>query len=101
MTNCFEIAGSAITFGGAVWLSIDAFLIRKRIRSEAGSQELLNILKNADASKILTDQKTGKPLNSEKSLQQWFATRTIAWNWIALGIIAIGFLLDLIGKLKH
>lgn len=101
MTNCFEIAGSAITFGGAVWLSIDAFCVLKRIRSEAGSKELLSILKDADASGVVTDKKTGRPLSSEKALQQWFATRTIAWNWIALAIIALGFLLDLIGKFKH
>jgi hypothetical protein len=91
-----------MTFGGAIWLSVDAFLIRRHIRSEAGSKELLNILKKADAGGggAVTDKKTGKPLDSNKALQLWFARRTVAWNWIALTIITIGFLLDLIGKLK-
>jgi hypothetical protein len=99
MSNGFEIAGSCVTLFGTVWLSIDAFLIRRHIRSEAGASKLLEILKNSGAGKVLTDTK-GKPLDSEEALHLWFATRTIAWNWIALSVIAGGFVLDLIGKLR-
>jgi hypothetical protein len=93
MSSGLEIAGSCLTFVGGVWLSIDAFLARKHIRSESGASKLLEILKSTGAAELLKD-KQGKPLNSEEALRLWFARRTIAWNWIALVIIAVGFLLD-------
>ena len=99
MRNCFEISGSVTTFIGAAWLLIDALRIRGHIRSESGASELLRILNKAGASNAITDEK-GNPLNSDKDLQLWFAARTITWNWIALGLMAGGFLLDFIGKLR-
>lgn len=97
MTNWLETTGSFLTFAGGVWLSIDAFMIRKHIRSQSGAARLLKILKHADGDEVLTDEHN-RPLKSETALQLWFAARTIAWNWVALGFMTTGFLLDLIGK---
>lgn len=99
MSNGLEIAGACVTVTGALWLSIDAFLIRNRIRAEAGAEKLLEILKKACAEQTVTDPTSGKPLDSNRDLSLWLAGRTITWNWVALGLITIGFALDLAGKL--
>ncbi|HEY6347937.1 MAG TPA: hypothetical protein VI636_00880 [Candidatus Angelobacter sp.] len=99
MSNRWEIAGSCMTVLGAGWLSVEAFLIRNRIREEAGAAELLEIVKKANAEEVLTT-KDGRTLKSQEALRLWLAGRTIAWNWVGLGLIAIGFVLDLIGKFK-
>lgn len=99
MSNGLEIAGACVTVTGALWLSIDAFLVRNRIRAEAGAERLLEILKRACAEQTVTDPNSGKPLDSNRDLSLWLAGRTITWNWVALGLITIGFALDLAGKL--
>jgi hypothetical protein len=100
MHSGFEIAGSCLTLAGSVWLSIDAFLIRRNIRSEEGAARLGEILTSVGLGTVLKND-DGRPLDSRKALRLWFASRTIAWNWMALGLVAAGFLLDLIGKLSY
>lgn len=89
MSNGFEIAGSCVSVLGAVWLSIDAFLIRSRIREEEGADQLLEIIKKANAEDVITT-KEGKTLKSKEALRSWLAGRTIAWNWASLTLITIG-----------
>jgi hypothetical protein len=98
MSNCFEIAGSCLTTAGGIWLVVDAILVRRSIRSEEGAAKLFEILKAANAAEVLKSQE-GIPLNSKKELRLWFASHTIAWNWVALTLISLGFISDLIGKL--
>jgi hypothetical protein len=99
MSNSFEILGSCFNAAGAFWLLIDAFRIRQTIHAEHGAAKLRDILNKVGAGDVLTD-KEGKPLDSEKALRLWFASRTIAWNWVALALVSLGFALDLIGKLR-
>jgi hypothetical protein len=98
MHNGLEIAGSIISFAGAGWLAIDTLRLRNHIRSEAGALKLLARLKRAGMEKLLTDAE-GKPLNSEQALRLWFAASTLAWNWVGLVLITIGFGLELVGRL--
>jgi len=99
MSNGFEIAGSCVTFAGAAWLSIDALLIRRHIRVEAGANEFFEILNKAGARGLVKD-KSGKPLDSREDLTLWLAGRTVGWTWVGFGLMAFGFVLDLIGKLR-
>ena len=94
----FEIAGSSVTFIGTVWLAIDALRARKHVRSQEGAKALSEIMRNAGVVGSLKDKK-GNSLDSDQALNLWFAKRTVTWNWIALIIIAIGFMLDIIGKI--
>ena len=97
MANGFEIAGSCFNALGAIWLLADGLRVRHNIRAEAGAKELQGILEAVDAGKVLTDKK-GNSLDSDEALKLWFASYTLAWNQIGLGLILIGFVLDLIGK---
>jgi len=99
VSNGYEIAGSVLNASDALWLLIDAMRIRRTIRAESGAARLQEILKQVGAGDVLRDRK-GRPLNSEKALRLWFAARTIAWNWVALGLILMGFILDLWGKTR-
>lgn len=98
MHNGLEIAGSIISFVGAGWLAIDSLRLRQHIRTEAGAMKLLARLKRAGLEKILTDAE-GTPLSSEQALRLWFAAGTLAWNWIGLALVTLGFGLDLLGKI--
>jgi len=98
MHNGLEIAGSIISFAGAGWLAIDSLRLRQHIRTEAGAMRLLARLKRAGLEKVLTDTE-GKPLSSEQALRLWFAASTLAWNWVGLVLITLGFGLDLAGRL--
>jgi len=97
MANGFEIAGSVLNAAGAIWLLMDGLRIRYNIRAEAGAKELQGILESVGAGKVLTDKK-GNSLDSDEALKLWFASYTLAWNRIGLGLILAGFILDLIGK---
>ena len=57
MSNGFEIAGSAVTLAGAIWLSIDAILARRNIKTEAGANRLQEILTKHGLGRVLL----GKP----------------------------------------
>jgi len=98
MSNGFEIAGSCFNAAGAVWLLIDALRIRQTIQAEQGATRLREILSKVGGGDVLEDKK-GNRLDSESAFRLWFASRTIAWNLVALGLISAGFILDLIGKL--
>jgi hypothetical protein len=99
MSNGFEIAGSCLNAAGAIWLLVDAVRIRRNIRAEDAATQLREILNGTGAGKILTDKK-GNQLDSDKALRLWFSAHTIAWNWVALGIVSLGFVFDLYGKLR-
>src|SRR5438270_1599234 len=94
----FEIAGSCVTLGGTIWLSVDALRARKRVRSQGGAKTLSEIMKNAGTQGSLKDEH-GNSLDSDQALSLWFAKRTVTWNWIALVVMAVGFVLDIIGKI--
>jgi len=98
MSNKLEIAGSCFNAAGALWLLVDALRIRYTITAEEGASRLREILESSGKGDVLTDTK-GKQLNSEKALRLWFASRTIAWNWTALALVLLGFILDLWGKI--
>jgi hypothetical protein len=98
MSNKLEILGSCFNAAGALWLLVDALRIRGTIRAEQGASRLQEILAHIGKGDVLTDSK-GRPLNSDKALRLWFASRVIMWNWVALALVLVGFALDLCGKL--
>lgn len=94
------MVASLLTLLGGLALSLEALFIRRKIRTEAGAQRLLEIMKAHGADDVLTDPKSGKPLNKEKALRLWFAERSLRWSWVGFGLLTFGFLLDLIVKWK-
>lgn len=94
------MVASLLTLLGGLALSLEALFIRRKIRTEAGAQRLLEIMKAHGADDVLTDPKSGKPLNKEKALRLWFAERSLRWSWVGFGLLTVGFLLDLIAKWK-
>jgi hypothetical protein len=91
-----ELAGSILSFLGGLFLSIEAFLVRRRIRMEAGAARLHEILKKTRA--VLEDG-SGKPLESEKDLRVWLAERSLLYSWIGFGLMTFGFVLDILSQL--
>ncbi|MGD0182052.1 MAG: hypothetical protein ABSC15_19750 [Terriglobales bacterium] len=99
-TDELGVLASLLTLLGALALSVEALFVRRKIRTEAGGQRLLAIMKAHGDDDVLTDPKSGKPLNKEKALRLWFAERSLGWSWLGFALMMVGFLLDLIAKWK-
>jgi hypothetical protein len=97
--ECLGIVGSGLTFSGGVVLSLEAFFLKRRIKAEAGANRLLRIMKSHGSENVITDEKTGKPLNTEKALRMWFAERSLKYSWIGFSLLAFGFLFDFVSRL--
>jgi hypothetical protein len=98
-TDKLGMVASLLALLGGLALSLEALFVGRKIRTEAGAQRLLEIMKAHGAEDVLVD-KSGKPLNKEKALRLWFAERSLRWSWLGFGLLALGFLLDLIAKWK-
>jgi hypothetical protein len=99
-TDKLGILSSLLTLLGGLALSVEALFVRRKIRTEAGAQRLLAIMRAHGAEDVLVDPQSGKPLNKEKALRLWFAERSLRWSWFGFGLLTLGFLLDLIAKCK-
>lgn len=91
-----EICSSILTFLGGVVLAIDAFRAKSRANAETGQGVLLKIQQKKD---ILFEDEQGKPL-SEGRYKLAAAQKTVFWTRLGFVLVAIGFALDLWGKLR-
>jgi hypothetical protein len=92
-----ELLGSMLTFAGGFVLTLDALMVRRRILSESGIQDLLNRWEQAGEANTFTYK--GRPLNEQINLQLFLAEKTLIRSRVGLGLVTAGFLLDLVGKL--
>jgi len=92
-----ELGASLLSFFGGLFLSVEAFLVRRRIRMDAGAVRLHEILKKTRA--VLEDGR-GKPLESERDFRIWLAERSLLYSWVGFSLMTFGFVLDICSKLR-
>jgi hypothetical protein len=92
-----ELLGSLLTFAGGAILTWDALMVRRRILSERGIQDIQDRLEKAGAGDILTYK--GRPLSEQINLQLLLAEKTLIRTRVGLGLVTAGFLFDFLGKL--
>ena len=93
-----EILVPILNFSGAAILCVDALRIKRNIKVKAGAEKLVQYLRSVGESNLITDER-GKPLDSQRALDEWLAGLTLRLGWVGFVLIALGFLLDLITKL--
>ena len=93
-----EIIVPILNFSGAAILAIDALRVQRNIKEKAGAEKLVQYLRSVGESKLVTDER-GKPLDSQRSIDEWLAGRTLRFGWLGFVLISLGFLVELITKL--
>lgn len=96
MNNHFlELAASAFGFVGGSILAIDSLFAVRRARSERGKEAVQEAVNKARGVYVDDDDKL---LTSAYALQLLFARRSAVSGRIGFGLMALGFLLDLMSK---
>src|SRR5207244_7735933 len=76
-----EILVPMLSFSGAAILCVDALRIKRNIKVKAGAEKLVQYLQSVGESNLITDER-GKPLDSQRALDEWLADRTLRLGWV-------------------
>jgi hypothetical protein len=90
-----EISSAVLGFAGAALLSVDAICGKRRVLQEAGTDAARDAAESAGGT--LVDGQ-GHPIEGETGVRVWFAARSQRWNRMGFGLMAVGFLCDVVGK---
>ena len=94
-----DLVVSILNFTGAACLCADALRVKQRLQERRGADRFRQILEKQGAASILKDKK-GNPLDSDQALSLWFAERSLKRSWIGFSLLAGGFFIDLVSKLR-
>lgn len=87
-----EFIPPLLSFIGGTVLTVDSFLVKRKIRVSKGGAEVTDMLNEAG----VPHERRPQPLQSEKDLQLWLADRTLNRTWWGFLLIAIGFFLEMV-----
>jgi hypothetical protein len=93
-----EAWGSALSFVGAFFLSIESLWARHRIPVEIGFAIFRNEVL-PKTGEVLKDE-NGKALYSEKDLKLHLTKRYRRYSWIGFVLMTFGFALDFCSKVR-
>jgi hypothetical protein len=94
MAYDLALCGKIVSFLGGATLSLDALTVRRRIKIEAGAQQLQAIFAKVGLENQLKDGR-GRALNDNEVLQLWLAKRSLPWTQVGFILMTLGFLVDL------
>ena len=98
MASCWELAASCCGFLGGLFLTLDVLAAKKRIYQETGKEEARAAAQDAGAD---FGDRAGNLIFVIEGVRLWYAERSLLWNRIGFGLVAFGFLIDVMVKLKE
>ena len=92
-----DAVSSCLNFAGGAVLSLDALMVRSRTKQKHGAAKFVSAAREA-AEKELLRNSAGHPINSTRSIQDWFDEETFRLALIGFVLLLFGFGLDLFCK---
>jgi hypothetical protein len=92
-----DAIASCLNFAGGVTLAVDALSVQSRTRQEHGANRFISAAQEVGDTDLLKDH-VGKPINSNRSIQNWFNRGTFRLAVSGFVLLVLGFGLDLFCK---